>query len=148
MTLAPEKAFVLRAADRQEAFANARAAVESKAIEAAAEPTVLVWPAIVALAAVVLILFAGPACGQTPQTVRAPSEHDWAITARGFNKTKANKLLVLIEGRVVYTPLHAGVFWDVQVTLLEDIDRIEVINGPGATRWGDNAVNGEGDDGH
>src|SRR5204863_1604301 len=66
----------------------------------------------------------------------------WAISARGFNATTANKLLVLIDGRVVYTPLHAGVFWDVQDTLLEDIDRIEVISGPGATLWGANAVNG------
>jgi iron complex outermembrane recepter protein len=66
----------------------------------------------------------------------------WAISARGFNGTTANKLLVLIDGRVVYTPLHAGVFWEVQDTLLEDIDRIEVISGPGATLWGANAVNG------
>src|SRR5258708_2055233 len=51
----------------------------------------------------------------------------WAISARGFNSTTANKLLVLIDGRTVYTPLYAGVFWDVQDTLLEDIDRIEVI---------------------
>jgi len=66
----------------------------------------------------------------------------WAISARGFNSTTANKLLVLIDGRTVYTPLYAGVFWDVQDTLLEDIDRIEVISGPGATLWGANAVNG------
>src|SRR5688500_15164440 len=66
----------------------------------------------------------------------------WAISARGFNGTTANKLLVLIDGRAVYTPLYAGVFWDVQDTLLEDIDRIEVISGPGATLWGANAVNG------
>jgi len=66
----------------------------------------------------------------------------WAISARGFNSTTANKLLVLIDGRTVYTPLYAGVFWDVQDTPLEDIDRIEVISGPGATLWGSNAVNG------
>lgn len=66
----------------------------------------------------------------------------WAISSRGFNATSANKLLVLIDGRVVYTPLHAGVFWEVQDTLLEDIDRIEVVSGPGATLWGANAVNG------
>jgi len=66
----------------------------------------------------------------------------WAISARGFNGTTANKLLVLIDGRTVYTPLYAGVFWDAQDTLLEDIDQIEVISGPGATLWGANAVNG------
>src|SRR5437762_3221226 len=66
----------------------------------------------------------------------------WAISARGFNGTSANKLLVLIDGRVAYTPLHAGVFWEVQDTLLEDIDRIEVVSGPGATLLGANAVNG------
>lgn len=66
----------------------------------------------------------------------------WAITARGFNARFANKLLVLLDGRVVYDPEFAGVFWDVQDTLLEDIDRIEVIRGPGGTLWGANAVNG------
>src|SRR5213078_2504952 len=50
--------------------------------------------------------------------------------------------LVLIDGRSVYTPLYAGVYWDVQDTMLEDVDRIEVISGPGATQWGANAVNG------
>src|SRR5881628_2690277 len=68
--------------------------------------------------------------------------HQWAISARGFNNTTANKMLVLIDGRSVYTPLYAGVFWDVQDPLLEDIDRIEVISGPGAALWGANAVNG------
>src|SRR5437899_1286763 len=68
--------------------------------------------------------------------------HEWAISARGFNSTTANKLLVLIDGRSVYTPLFSGVFWDVQDTLLEDIERVEVISGPGATLWGANAVNG------
>ena len=67
---------------------------------------------------------------------------DWAISARGFSARTANKLLVLIDGRTVYTPLFAGVFWEVQDVLLEDIDRIEVISGPGATLWGANAVNG------
>src|SRR6266576_3499226 len=66
----------------------------------------------------------------------------WAISARGFNGTTANKLLVLIDGRTVYTPLFSGVFWDVQEIPLADIDRIEVISGPGATLWGANAVNG------
>ena len=66
----------------------------------------------------------------------------WAISARGFSSTSANKLLVMIDGRSVYTPLFSGVFWDVQDTLLQDIDRIEVISGPGGTLWGANAVNG------
>lgn len=66
----------------------------------------------------------------------------WAISARGFNGRFANKLLVLIDGRSVYTPLFSGVFWELQDTLLDDIDRIEVIRGPGATLWGANAVNG------
>jgi iron complex outermembrane receptor protein len=68
--------------------------------------------------------------------------HSWAISARGFNTDLANKLLVLIDGRSVYTPLFSGVFWDAQDYLLEDIDRIEVISGPGGTQWGANAVNG------
>jgi iron complex outermembrane recepter protein len=68
--------------------------------------------------------------------------NQWAITARGFNNLFADKLLVLMDGRSVYTPLYAGVYWDVQDTMLEDVDRIEVISGPGATQWGANAVNG------
>ena len=68
--------------------------------------------------------------------------HNWAITSRGFNDTFANKLLVMMDGRSVYTPLFSGVYWDVQDTLLEDIERIEVIRGPGASLWGANAVNG------
>ncbi|MDA1276345.1 MAG: TonB-dependent receptor [Verrucomicrobia bacterium] len=68
--------------------------------------------------------------------------HNWAITSRGFNDTFANKLLVMMDGRSVYTPLFSGVHWDVQDTLMEDIDRIEVIRGPGASLWGANAVNG------
>jgi iron complex outermembrane recepter protein len=66
----------------------------------------------------------------------------WAITARGFNNTTTNKLLVQLDGRILYSPLFAGVFWDVQDTMMEDVDRIEVISGPGATQWGSNAVNG------
>ncbi|HZV35454.1 MAG TPA: TonB-dependent receptor [Verrucomicrobiae bacterium] len=66
----------------------------------------------------------------------------WAVSARGFNDVFANKLLVLQDGRSLYTPLFSGVFWDVQNPLLEDIDRIEVIRGPGASLWGANAVNG------
>jgi iron complex outermembrane receptor protein len=66
----------------------------------------------------------------------------WAISARGFNLQFANKLLVLIDGRAVYTPLFGGVNWDTLDVLLEDVDRIEVIRGPGGTVWGANAVNG------
>jgi iron complex outermembrane receptor protein len=66
----------------------------------------------------------------------------WAISARGFNHQFSDKLLVLIDGRAVYTPLNAGVNWDSQDVPLENIDRIEVIRGPGATVWGANAVNG------
>jgi iron complex outermembrane receptor protein len=69
----------------------------------------------------------------------------YAITARGLNgggNSAPNKLLVLIDGRSVYTPLFSGVFWDAQDVMLEDIDRIEVISGPGGTLWGVNAVNG------
>ena len=68
--------------------------------------------------------------------------NQYAITARGFNSTIANKLLVLIDGRTVYTPLFSGTFWEVQDVMLEDVERIEVISGPGATLWGANAVNG------
>jgi iron complex outermembrane receptor protein len=68
--------------------------------------------------------------------------NQYAISARGFNNVLANKLLVLIDGRTVYTPLFSGVFWEAQDTLLEDIERIEVISGPGAALWGANAVNG------
>lgn len=70
------------------------------------------------------------------------SSQSWAISARGVNSQFANKLLVMIDGRSVYTPLFSGVFWNRQDTLLEDIDRIEVIRGPGAALWGANAVNG------
>ncbi|MFP5393672.1 MAG: TonB-dependent receptor plug domain-containing protein [Gammaproteobacteria bacterium] len=66
----------------------------------------------------------------------------WAISARGFNSVFTNKLLVLIDGRSVYSPLFSGVFWDIQDVLAADIARIEVISGPGATIWGANAVNG------
>lgn len=68
--------------------------------------------------------------------------HEWAISTRGFSSDVGNKLLVLIDGRTVYTPLFSGVFWDRQDYLLEDLDRIEVISGPGGALWGANAVNG------
>lgn len=74
--------------------------------------------------------------------------HDWAVTSRGFNGLPsaggilANKLLVMIDGRSIYNPLFGGVYWDVQNTVIEDVDRIEVVSGPGGTLWGANAVNG------
>jgi iron complex outermembrane recepter protein len=97
-----------------------------------------------------------------PEALRlAPNLHvaqvdsaNWAITARGFNAGSpigtgsafsiglSDKLLVLMDGRTLYTPLFAGVFWDLQDTMLEDVDRIEVISGPGGFLWGANAVNG------
>jgi iron complex outermembrane recepter protein len=67
---------------------------------------------------------------------------DWAVSARGFNSQFANKLLVMIDGRTVYSPLFSGVYWDAQQVMLDDVDRIEVIRGPGATVWGANAVDG------
>ena len=74
--------------------------------------------------------------------VARQSSVSYAISARGFNNAVGNKLLVLIDGRLVYTPVFSGVFWEMQDTMLEDIARIEVISGPGATLWGTNAVNG------
>ncbi|MCH2038246.1 MAG: TonB-dependent receptor [Rickettsiales bacterium] len=74
--------------------------------------------------------------------VAKTDSNKWAISSRGFNRVFANKILVLIDGRSVYTPLFSGTAWDVQDTILEDISRIEVIRGPGATLWGSNAVNG------
>lgn len=67
---------------------------------------------------------------------------NYAISARGFNSPFANKLLVLIDGRSVYSPFFSAVFWDAQGVVMEDIERIEVISGPGSTLWGVNAVNG------
>lgn len=85
-----------------------------------------------------------------PEALRlAPNLHvargdagQYAISARGFNSALGNKLLVLIDGRTIYSPFFAGVFWIMQDTLMEDIERIEVISGPGGTLWGSNAVNG------
>lgn len=66
----------------------------------------------------------------------------WAVSSRGFNDRFTKKLLVLIDGRAVYTPSFSGVYWEVQDVMLEDVERIEVIRGPGASLWGANAVNG------
>ncbi len=74
--------------------------------------------------------------------VAQSGSQNWAITSRGFDSQFSNKLLVLVDGRTVYNPVFSGVAWDVQNMILEDIQRIEVIRGPGATLWGANAVNG------
>ncbi|HEV8331883.1 MAG TPA: TonB-dependent receptor [Steroidobacteraceae bacterium] len=66
----------------------------------------------------------------------------WAVSSRAFSSINSEKLLVLSDTRSIYTPLVSGVFWDVQDYLMEDIERIEVIRGPGASLWGSNAVNG------
>jgi iron complex outermembrane recepter protein len=70
------------------------------------------------------------------------NSNEYSISARGFNNSAGNKVLVLIDGRTVYSPLFSGVFWDAQQVLLDDVERIEVISGPGGTLWGTNAVNG------
>ena len=77
--------------------------------------------------------------------VAAASASGYAISARGMNGSTSvapNKLLVMIDGRSVYTPLFSGVFWDAQEVMVEDIERVEVVSGPGGTLWGVNAVNG------
>jgi iron complex outermembrane receptor protein len=74
--------------------------------------------------------------------VAQENSHDWAISARVFAANLADKLLVLIDGRAVYSPLYGGVEWNMQDYLMADVDRIEVISGPGGTLWGANAVNG------
>ncbi|MCG8608910.1 MAG: TonB-dependent receptor plug domain-containing protein, partial [Pseudomonadales bacterium] len=70
------------------------------------------------------------------------SATQWAISIRGFNSNSANKLLVMIDGRSVYSPLYSGVLWEEKDVLMEDVERIEVVRGPGGTLWGANAVNG------
>ncbi|MCP4714756.1 MAG: TonB-dependent receptor [Deltaproteobacteria bacterium] len=70
------------------------------------------------------------------------NSNQWAVTSRGFNDRFANKLLVLMDGRTIYTPIFSGVYWNICDTMIEDIERIEVIRGPGAALWGANAVNG------
>ncbi len=70
------------------------------------------------------------------------NSNTWAISSRGFNRTDSNKLLVMIDGRTVYHPIFSGTLWRTKDVMLEDVDRIEVIRGPGATMWGSNAVNG------
>ncbi len=75
-------------------------------------------------------------------TVGQITPSQWAVGSRGLTDRFSNDLLVLIDGRSVYDPLFSGVFWNVQDVLFEDLDRIEVIRGPGATLWGANAVNG------
>jgi iron complex outermembrane receptor protein len=74
--------------------------------------------------------------------VAQENAHEWVISARGFSSDVGNKLLVLMDGRTLYTPLFSGVFWDRQDYVLEDLDRIEIISGPGGALWGANAVNG------
>lgn len=74
--------------------------------------------------------------------VASANDRDWAISARGFTSVQSNKLEVMIDGRSVYSPLFSGTYWDTQDTILADLDRIEVMRGPGATMWGSNAVNG------
>src|SRR4026209_2231581 len=70
------------------------------------------------------------------------NSNKWAVSVRGFNGLYANKLLVLVDGRSVYNQIFSGVLWDTEDLMIDDIDRIEVIRGPGAAIWGANAVNG------
>ena len=74
--------------------------------------------------------------------VASLNAHTWAISSRGFNGKYANKLLVMIDGRTIYTPFYGGVYWDMHDLVIQDVERIEVIRGPGGTLWGANAVNG------
>ena len=83
-----------------------------------------------------------PSRSRTACTSARFNNGTWSVTARGFAAVAANKMLVMIDGRTVYSPLFTGVFWNALDYELEAIDRIEVIRGPGATLWGANAVNG------
>ena len=74
--------------------------------------------------------------------VGAVSGNTWAVNSRGFNETFANKFLVLLDGRSLYNSTFGGVYWDMQDIRIEDIERIEVIRGPGSAAWGANAMNG------
>lgn len=74
--------------------------------------------------------------------VARTDSNSWAVSIRGFNSGLANKLLVLLDGRTIYNPVFGGVLWEAHDLVLEDIDRIEVVRGPGGTLWGANAVNG------
>ncbi len=75
-------------------------------------------------------------------TVARIDAHSWSVTARGFSSSLSDKMEVMLDGRSLYTPFFSGVYWDEKNTFIQDIDRIEVIRGPGATLWGANAVNG------
>jgi iron complex outermembrane recepter protein len=74
--------------------------------------------------------------------VARETANSWSVSSRGFSGVNSEELLVLSDTRSIYTPLFSGVFWDVQDYLMEDIDRIEVVRGPGGALWGSNAVNG------
>src|SRR5581483_1566912 len=74
--------------------------------------------------------------------VASQTANSWSVSSRGFSGVNSQELLVLSDTRSIYTPLFSGVFWDVRDYLMDDIDRIEVIRGPGGALWGSNAVNG------
>lgn len=70
------------------------------------------------------------------------SSNEWAVSARGFNGTFSNKMLVMIDGQSIYTPVFSGTYWDDRMVPMKEVERIEVIRGPGASMWGANAMNG------